>query len=741
MRPHFPVGFLVFVLGTPCAFAARDFAISRTTGPVTVDGAVDEAAWASALTFDVPYEWNPGDNVPAPVETEVFVTYDERRLYVAWRCHDPMPGDIRAHFMDRDEIDTLVQDDHVVLMVDPFNDGRRGFQFRINPLGVQADAIFSQNEGIEDWSFDLLWQAAGRITAGGYEVEIAIPFAQLRFPAGSDPQTWLFDVGRSYPRNVRHRLTAAPRDRDNSCLLCQVDRIAGFNGLEAGRNLELTPTVTAVRTDARQGGPTGPFRAGDEDTEAGLSLRWGVTSNLTLSAAANPDFSQVEADAAQLDVNERFALFFPEQRPFFLEGADYFSTPISAVFTRTVVDPDWGLKLTGKQGVHAVGVIATRDASNQFLIPSNEASRAVSLAGESVVASVLRYRRDLGRGSSVGVLYAGREGQDDYFNRVAGADLFLRFGPVDTLSAQYLRSETRYGEDLATRFRQPLGEFDDDAFRVQFTHSSRNTFFSASHNDLGKDFRADSGFLPRVDHRQQQVTLGRNIYREGAKIHRVNLTLRGGRIENQAGRRSDSNLRFDLALFGPLQSNVFVTVEERDERFAGVMFEGLRRGLLSSEFQPSGALRAGLNLSAGDALDFANGQVGESLRVSPYLEWKAGRHVNTQFNHTFDRLDVPGGELFHAHLTELRVVYNINVRSFLRLVVQRLDLVRDPSLYRSPVPAKSEDLFTQWLFSYKLSAQTVLFLGYSDTALGSESLDLTTTSRTYFLKVGYDFGL
>ncbi|HEX2643020.1 MAG TPA: carbohydrate binding family 9 domain-containing protein, partial [Thermoanaerobaculia bacterium] len=222
--------------------AARKFEVRRATSAIKVDGTLDEPAWAAALVYDLPYEWAPGDNTPPPVKTDFLVTYDDDNLYVAWRAYDPDPSAIRAHLMDRDAIDTFVQDDHVVFMVDSFNDERRAFQFRVNPLGVQADAIFSENEGIEDFSFDMIWASAGRITAEGYVVEVAIPLNQIRFPRTSEPQTWGFDVGRSYPRSVRHRLAAYPRERGNTCLLCQVDKVGGFTGLEPGRNIELDPT-------------------------------------------------------------------------------------------------------------------------------------------------------------------------------------------------------------------------------------------------------------------------------------------------------------------------------------------------------------------------------------------------------------------------------------------------------------------------------------------------------------------
>ena len=187
----------------------RHFEVRRASSAVQVDGKLDEEAWGSALVFDIPYEWQPGDNAPSVVKTDVLVTYDDDNLYVAWRAFDPQPAAIRAHLMDRDAIDTFIQDDHVLLMIDPFNDERRGFQFRINPLGVQADAVFSQNEGIEDWSFDMIWNSAGRITEEGYVIETAIPLNQIRFPRTAGAQTWGFDVGRSYPRSVRHRMSSA----------------------------------------------------------------------------------------------------------------------------------------------------------------------------------------------------------------------------------------------------------------------------------------------------------------------------------------------------------------------------------------------------------------------------------------------------------------------------------------------------------------------------------------------------
>jgi hypothetical protein len=719
--------------------AARRFDVRPAAGEIRVDGALDDAGWAGAATWDLPYEWSPGDNVPPPVATEFLVTFDERHLYVAWRCHDPQPQQIRAHYMDRDSINTFVQDDHVVLMVDPFDDERRGWQFRINPLGVQADAIFSENEGIEDFSYDLIWESAAKIGADGWTVEVAIPFSQLRFPRTAGPQTWGFDVGRSYPRSVRHRIVSWPRDRGRNCLLCQIDKVTGFENLSPGRNIELDPTVTATSTEVRDPFPDGDYRSENEEVEPGLSARWGITSNLSLNAAVHPDFSQVEADAAQLDVNERFALFFPEKRPFFLEGVDFFATPVQAVFTRTVVDPEWGVKLTGKEGGNAVGVFAARDEHNALIFPANQGSDSVFLEEFPVDSAVARFRRDVFSNSTVGVLYAGREG-DDYRNQVYGLDANLRFDDSNSVQVQYLRSDTRYPDPLAADFGQPLGDFDGESLYASYQYQSRNWFASGTWEDLDPTFRADSGFVPRVDFRRASGQVARTFWGEaGDWYDRAALGLIVRRAENHSGQLTDEFFDFYANYAGAAQSFVEISVERRREYFGGILHDDIDRLEGYAETQPTGAVKASLYVDSGDQIDFFNNQLGDLLVLNPAVELKLGRHVNAQLSHVLQRLDVPGGELFEANLSQLRLVYNFNVRALARAILQYTDVTRDPSLFPFAVESESEALFTQLLLSYKLNAQTVLFLGYSDNSFGATDLSLTRADRTVFAKIGYAF--
>ena len=711
------------------------FRAVRAESDIRVDGVLEEPAWQRATRIPVPYEYQPGDNAPAPVETECLLTYDTRNLYIGCRALDPRPAEIRAHLMDRDAIDTFVQDDHVGFMIDTFNDERRAFQFRVNPLGVQADAIFSEPDGIEDWSWDTIWSSAGRVTAEGFVVEVALPFNQLRFPGTSAAQTWGIEVFRSWPRNVRHRMRSHPTDRNKGCILCQESKLTGLESLTAGRNLELDPTLTARRTDTRSTLPAGPMDGGPTTGDVGLTARWGVTPNLIVSGAVNPDFSQVEADVAQLDVNTRFALFYPEKRPFFLEGLDYFTTPEQAVFTRTVADPSGGVKLTGKQGRHAVGVFATRDRLNNLILPSNAGSDFATDEAD-VTGTVVRYRGDVASRSTAGFLFAGREG-GPYHNRVFGPDVMLGLTPSDTVRVQYLRSDTAYPAQISSAFGQREGAFGGNALSAGYDHFERNWFWSLAYTDRDENFRADSGFIPRVDLRQGTGFLQRRFW-GGPKGWFTTFDVAGrfSRTTDHQGTLTDQVGEVQIFYAGPAQSQVMAALGAEKERYGGVTYD---KAVVTTlvRAQPSGALALGMTAVFGDAVDYAGNRPADRLWLNPTLEWKAARALNLQFNHTLERLSIARGWLYTANLSQVRAIYHFNVRTFARAILQYTHLDRDPALYAVPAAAQSRRLFSQYLFSYKINPQTVLLAGYSDNYNGFDGVDLRQSDRTFFLKIGY----
>ncbi|MEL7059907.1 MAG: DUF5916 domain-containing protein [Acidobacteriota bacterium] len=717
----------------------RELHIPRVdVGSIDVDGNLDEPAWRDALAVRLDLEFQPGDGVTPPVETEALLAFDDVSLYVAFRCADPQPAEIRAHLTDRDQIATLAKDDHVVFQLDTFDDQRRAYTFVVNPHGVQADAIFSQVAETSDYSWDAIWSSAGRRTANGWEVEAAIPFDQLRFRPGGGAQRWGLDLERSYPRDVRHRIAAAYRDRDDACVLCQLDTIVGVE-VEPGLDLELNPTLTAARTDAINS-PQGGLQQGDEEADLGFTASWGATSGLTLSATANPDFSQVEADEARLDVNERFALFFPERRPFFLDGVDFFDTQVPVIFTRTVVDPRWGVKLAGKEGDHGLGLYVASDEVNNILIPSNQATTFGTIDGE-VESGVARYRYDVGDSSTVGLVWTGRQG-DDYRNHVGGVDAFLRFGPKHSVQMQALVSETRYPGDVASALDQPTDDFGGHAIEASHVYSDRNWQTFAAYRNFSEDFRADSGFVPRVDVETYLGSAARRWWAPAdSRWTQADVRLEALTTDDHTGRLSDRRVTVSSSISGPLQSRFAASATLQDQRQGDVLFENLPRASVSAEMQPNGGLELALDVDFGETLDFANEREADFVRWNPRLEMRIGDHINAQLDATEERLDVAGGQLFRARLAQLRLVYQFDVRMFVRGIFQYVDVERDQDLYLGDPPPDTEELLTQILFSYKLNPRTVAFAGYSDTQFGLDGADLDRTDRTFFIKLGYALSL
>ena len=714
-------------LGVPGAAAADAppapaYRVPRATAPVKVDGVLDDAAWAAALLLELGNEFRPDENVPAPVRTECRVTYDHRFFYVGFRAFDPEPERIRAHLSDRD---ALFRDDFVGIILDTFGDDRRAFEFHANPLGVQADGVLNDVGNGEDYSWDAIWESAGRITPDGYEVEIAIPFTSLRFPPAAAARTWGIQPTRSYPRTKRHQLSLTPIDRNRNCFVCQNAKIVGLEGIAPGRAVELDPTLTAHRTDERPDFPSGPMEKGKVETDPGLSARWGITPGLSLNAALNPDFSQVEADARQLSVNTRFALFYPEKRPLFLEGADYFETPFQAIYTRTIADPSWGVKLSGKQGRQAVGAFAGHDTETNLIFPSNQGSTTGTL-GSGSDAAIARYRIDAGKASTLGVLITDREGEG-YSNRVAGVDGVVRLTGTDKFVFQALRSSTEYPEALASAHGQPQGGFEGSLGSLSYQHESRRWNGWAAYDDLGRDFRADLGFIPRVDTRVAEAGFEKLWWGEpGAAISEVRLGGEVSRTKRHDGTLTDQAAELIFYASGPYQSWLEGQAWRQKEFFDGTTFDKWGEHFFFN-IRPTGDFTCSLEGQFGDQVDYASPagspRLGRLVHLEPGLTYDR-RHFRLQLDHTFEALDLSGGRLYRVNLTQARLAYHLGLRSFFRAILQYQALRRDPSLYpvpgegEPPIPPRSRALLSQLLFSYKVNPQTLLFVGYSEGRAG-----------------------
>ncbi|MDH3589967.1 MAG: DUF5916 domain-containing protein, partial [Gammaproteobacteria bacterium] len=469
--------------------------------------------------------------------------------------------------------------------------------------------------------------------------------------------------------------------------------------------------------------------------EPGVDVRWGITPDLTLSATLNPDFSQVEADVAQLSVNEQFELFFPEKRPFFLEGADFFDTRIDAVFTRTVADPDGGAKLVGKQGVHNFGIFAARDTKTNLLFPGSEGSDTDTLnADNNVLAG--RYRRDLGKNSTIGLLLTARDG-DDYSNMVAGIDGRYRFTGADSVSFQYLDSETDYPQQIADDNDQDQS-LSGSALSLAYDHRSRNWRQYLRYDDYAEGFRADLGFVPKVGFDQYVVGLRRTFY-PGEAFSKMQIGGDWDIAHTPDGQVLEREIEASAWVEGPMQSFLEAGLGRRDRLFDEVMFDETF-AFFFGEFKPFGGKELEFFARWGESIDFDNARLADSLLLEPELELNLGKHLEMELSHAYQTLDTrdTGANIFTANLSDIRLTWQFNVRSFLRLVVQHQDIKRDPSLYVDEVDSRSRSLATQLLYSYKVNPQTVLFIGYSDAAEDGDLLNsFTRTDQTWFAKIGY----
>ncbi|HEY0158077.1 MAG TPA: DUF5916 domain-containing protein [Thermoanaerobaculia bacterium] len=691
-------------------------------GAIEIDGRLDEAVWQQQPTFELAYETRPAENTASPVRTEVWLTYDSSNLYAAFRAHDPEPGSIRARYSDRD---AATNDDYVGIILDTFNDQRRGFEFFVNPLGVQMDLMQNEMTGAEDASWDAIWDSAGRTTAAGYEVELRIPFSSLRFPSATGEMTWGIDAYRNYPRGQSYRLGLVPIRRGNNCYLCQNAALVGLGGVRPARSIELHPTVTSAQYGERNA--VGRFETGNANTEAGLTAQWGITPNFTLSGTINPDFSQVEADAAQLAVNTNFALYYPEKRPFFLEGADLFDTRFQAMYSRNIADPEWGVKLTGKSGKNAFGAIVAMDRQTNFLVPSGEESRLFAAERENL-STILRYRRDLFGATTGGFFYTGREGDDGYHNRMLGGDILFRWRGTKAFRLELMGSSTRYPEDIAAAAEQRRDAFTGHGLRAVYQHTSANWMYYLAYRDVAEGFRADLGFVPRADFRERGAALERAWYPATNGWSQVRLGSDALSTDDQDGDHLETRANVYAWAQGPRQSFLRVDLTSADQTYRGGRFD-TDRVTLYGEVQARPDVFVYAQTIVGNQIDFASVQQGEQVRFDPGVRWNAGQHLRLNLGHFYETLDVEGGRLFTANLTELRATYQFNNRTFVRWIGQHLDVDRAES--------HSRDVFNQLLFSYKINPFTVLFAGYSDTWAAGTRLDLAQQSRTLFLKVGY----
>jgi hypothetical protein len=720
-----------------------EMTVQRTDREINIDGVIDPAEWADAARAEQFVEHQPGDQVRPHVDTEVLVTYDRDNLYVAFICYDD-PAQVRASMCKRDRI---FQDDYVILCLDTYGDAANAFEIACNPYGVQGDLYYSANGG-EDINYDMIFESSGRINGEGWVVELAVPFSSLRFP-DTHQQVWKADFWRNSPRDSRYQISWPKYDRDESCWPCQWGTLRGIEGLTPPTGLELLPAVVSQQASGRQlldDGAAGEWDNADVVTRGSLTAKYAVSSNITAEATIRPDFSQVESDAAQIDVNSRYALFYPEKRPFFMERADLFNTFFNAVYTRSINDPTVAGKVTGRSGKTSFAVLSALDRNTAIILPFEEESRFVR-NGESW-SNIFRVKQELSDQTYVGVVGTDRRYTDGGSGSLFGVDSRIRLDRNYQIELQYLHSFTDEPDDpaLSEGFHEETfdsgkhtkgldGEsFDGSGIYASFERSGRNWSFDFDYWDRSPTFRAENGFETSNAQRNASI-FSMYIFRlEDSKwLEWVNPSVRMAGTWNFDGVRKDASATATVELkLRKMQTSTHSYYRKSQEVFAGSEYDTWMAHTCWNT-TPAKWLRSGLHFNVGNTVYYAGEEVGRQIDYGGWFDLKPWDRLLWEFRFSHSQSDAIGRDenFFDGYVMRSKLSLQMTRELSLRLVLQ-YDNFRDTW--------EADPLLTYQLNPFSLfyagSTRDYRLYGVND---NPEETSWQLSDRQYFLKFQYLF--
>ncbi len=671
-----------------------------------IDGRLDDVIWQDAIHITEFVQQNPVEGAPATEDTDVWIAYDSQNLYIAVHAHYSDPSIMRANRVDRDQ---SFDDDNISFYFDTFLDQQRAYLFSVNGYGVQGDAIvnargfgrsnrrrstgsFSAFRGgipTGDNSWDALFSSGGQTVADGYTAEVAIPFKSLRYPERDQglPHRWGFQIVREI-RGKDEFQVWAPVTRNVSGFLTQAGLLEGMTNLSLSRNLEIMPTFTGVQYGSLN--QQGKFIDGDPSPEGGVNVKYGITSNLIADFTYNPDFSQIESDLPQIEVNQRFALFYPELRPFFLEGAEIFSPQrgmVTFVNTRTIVDPEFGGKITGKVGNTTVGLMIANDEA-----PGRTDSSTDSAFGETANNIVGRARYDLYAESYVGALVTHREFLDTH-STLGALDGNFRLGQTQSLSFQAVQTDHR---DLEQMDRE------GQMFNLSWRFTDRHWTSFISLYTLSPDFRTDIGFVRRVDQKQGFSSLGYTFRPESWVVSwGPSVRYNWNHDFNNVLQDLDKRVAFDATF----ARNISVNSQFQDEmeRFGGINFQK-QAGRIGGQVSTSRRVSVGGYYEYGDLVRYVeNPYLGRGSTGSFFAALRPLSRFQSEINlRTSDFIDPRTGDdlVFDVKILRALSTYQFTDRFLLRNISEynTFDKTVDLNL----------------LFTYRLNAGTAFYIGYDD---------------------------
>ena len=732
---------LALTLSAFCANAQDSsvpLTIPRAVAPPNLDDYVSGVPADAGVEIHEFRQNTPGDGEPASVATHAYMSYDDTHLYVVTVCKDD-PAQVRARVVRRD---TIFGDDAVLLYLDTFDDNQRAFVFGVNPYGAQLDGKNTEGQGT-DFNYDTQWASDGKLTADGYVSIMKIPFKSLRFNRGP-AQTWGIAIQRLVPHLNEFSYWPYVTQRKDS-FIPQFADVRIEHEIAPGRNISVIPHATFRTTRLLENDAQGNPRIGSESKfDGGVDAKFVIRDSLAVDLTVNPDFGEVESDEPQAIVNKRFEVLFPEKRPFFLENSGFFSTPNTLFFSRRIVDPKFGARVTGRVGRWAVGGLLIND----------EAAGA-SLFGPSVDRTgnigVARVQRDFGSQSNVGVLVADRK-VGDHDNRVLSVDSRIKLNDNWALTAQGVRSDT----DNPGSAQDATGHL----YSVSAARGGRNFAYEGSYSDISGDFNTELGFVPRTDIRQlEQSASYLWKYPDAKWLVSAGPSASIERTWDQNGDLADWTADAGFVVNGSRYTAFEGHWIESYEKFQGIGFR--KRGYsLSASTEWLSWLTGGASYSAGDAINFyPNASLQPFLADSRQFAFDFTLSPTSQFRVTqaFIWQDLrtdgaiaghgAGDSIFRNTLSRTKFNYQFSRFLSAHIIFDYSSLQTDTTLFAFD---RSKRLTSDVLVSYVLSPGTALYVGYTDQQqnlrlIGSpnvlqltDNLDLHT-GKQLFVKYSYLF--
>jgi len=688
----------------------------------------------------------PDNGASASQRTEVYIAYDDRNLYAIFLAFDDEPDLVRANLSPRENVE---DDDTVGILIDTFNDQRTGYAFRSTPLGVQWDGRWievTKTPGF-DSSYEAVWSTEGQRTDSGYMVRMAVPLRTLRFPETGE-QVWRIMFERQIPRLSEQAHWPAYSNTIQG-RLNQAASLTGIRNVSPGRNIQVIPFAFVRDYDVldpnASGGPG--FNQQTED-EFGLDAKFVFNDSLVLDATLNPDFSQVESDQPQVTVNERFEVRFPERRPFFLENSDFFQTEAALVFTRRIVDPQAGLRFTGKQGDWGIGTMIMDDEA-----PGQNRQAGDPLAGESAKIDILRVFRDVSEQSRIGILHTGRD-FGNRSNQVTSLDSRFKLNDNWTTDIQYVESDTReQNGDQLTGTQQNL----------RLDRSGRHVSVHAHYIDTAEGFRTDLGFLSRhyqPDTDGTHVRARYTFWPEASSVNSWGPTLYVAHLDDQQGTRIFTEVRPDLNWTWDGDTSLTVALDSQNERLRPQDFPGLvtdrsydsETWSINFESQAFSKIGFSAQLEAGTAINLVpefgmQPELADTQSAELELLWRPIDRLRLDTTYLYTNLDDRGGggEIFSNEIFRTRWNYQFTKELSLRFIAQYEET--DAGILTSLEDEKSMNYDV--LVRYVLNPWSALHVGYNsnssnfdliDTEDGTELIrtdDLRRDGEQFFVKFSY----